>query len=304
MAAGIISRVKRRLAKWLASNSHYHFFARDMKKISDIDMAAEVLSTEYFRDQLIPIQPNLNHYSNVLIISPHQDDEAIGCGGLMTRLAEQKSRMTLLYVFNGAQPLDHMSPEEVVHTRHTEAEAMAGRVGAEILTLGIDDIAVDVTLKHVERLAEYVEYIQPDLILLPWMMDAPVKHRLANHLIYKALENIKLSQTEMWSYQVHSSLFPNVVVDITEQIDSKVDLIRLFESQVSMKRYDHYARGMAIWNSRYLYSKKNTHKDLYAECFFALPVQEWKNLTKEAYSNLDQVYKNSPKVRSKATILT
>ncbi len=42
--------------------------------------------------------PNISDFNRVLVIAPHADDEALGCGGLMARLADQGTTMRVLYM--------------------------------------------------------------------------------------------------------------------------------------------------------------------------------------------------------------
>ena len=56
--------------------------------------------------------------------------------------------------------------------------------------------------------------------------------------------NVKLYENEIWSYETHNQIFPNIIVDITNEIDEKIDLIKIYASQIEgdIKWKSYYKR--------------------------------------------------------------
>jgi len=69
-------------------------------------------------------------------------------------------------------------------------------------------------------------------------------------------------------------VLPNVVVDITDVMDKKTDLIDLCQARKKSRDWAHYTRGLNAFNSRFL----KTNRPGYAEAFFVLPAREYLDL--------------------------
>src|SRR5688500_10110082 len=89
---------------------------------------------------------------NVLVLAPHPDDEAIGCGGTIARHTARGDRVSVVFLTSGELGLKHLPREEAWGIREGEA----GRAAA---VLGISSVEFlhrpDWLLsEHVEEAAE------------------------------------------------------------------------------------------------------------------------------------------------------
>ena len=110
--------------------------------------------------------------------------------------------------------------------------------------------------------------------MLPFLLDDHIDHRRASALLLAVAEQIH-PRTEIWAYQVYSQLPGNVVVDITEMANAKAEIVEMFKSQTNKRDWAHYILGMNAFTSRLL--NTSIHKP-YAEAFFVLPLNEYKDL--------------------------
>ncbi len=273
---------------FVARESRYHFLVKDWKSINDLDVMEKTFSTEYFRLNMKPIEPNIQDFKTVLVISPHQDDESIGCGGLLHKLSDLKAQIHVVYTTNGAQQLKGTSPEDVAMLRNEEAKKALEFVGGHFHQLDISNMKPRVNVDHIEELSQLIHQLNPDLILIPWFLDYPIKHRLSNHMLYFAYHLNAWSDCQIWGYQVHNHLYPNIAIDITDQIDKKFDMISCFKTQNKIKDYPHVTRGLNAYNSKFLFHSNFT------ELFFGLPAKEYIDLVEEIYAkDLKHVYKGN-----------
>ena len=88
------------------------------------------------------------------------------------------------------------------------------------------------------------------------------------------------TDTEVWCYQVYSPVIPNVVVDISDVAERKAAAVRMWKSQMKVRKFDHYILGFNAFNIRLL------PKALYVEAFFVVPMHE--------YAELCAIYFNNP----------
>jgi len=271
----------------------YRFLVSRFERVNSPDLAARILETDLFRTQLTPVRPPVETAGPYLVIAPHQDDEAIGAGGTLLLAARAGAEIHVLFATDGAQPLGGQTPASMVEMRSKEADEVCRRLGATRHDLGIANLDPRPGPGQIRALRDLIGEVRPAVILTPWLLDLPPKHRMANHLLYLAHRIEPLPECEVWGYQVHNGLIPNACVDITEVAEEKRDLIRLYRSQLELAQaYDHLGLGLAAWNSRFLPTGPEAR---YAEVFTTLPAAEFTRLASRMYDgNLTDVYGKEP----------
>jgi len=250
------------------------------------------MDTEFFRHDLRPIAAPVAEFRSYLLIAPHQDDETIGAGGTLLLATAAKARIDIVYVTDGAVLTGPHAGPAGVRLRDEEAVEACGQLGATIHRLDLSNPSPAPSATDVDRLAALIEELAPEVIMVPWLLDVPPKHRLANHLLWLANQRRPLSPCEVWSYQTHNTLYPNAYVDITSVAEEKRRILKCFRSQ---KEHHHLALGMAAWNARHLPNTGGAPS--YAEVFFTLPLDEHLRLVEKFYfPDLDATYKGDRNV--------
>jgi N-acetylglucosamine malate deacetylase 1 len=282
---GLLERLSAHTRRLLASRAEhgpYRFLVRRWDQISDIDLAVRVLDTEFFRPEIVPLELPVQGLRSILVLAPHQDDETIGAGGALLLASRAGVRIDVVYVTNGdiEAPAYAASSKEAVDIRNAEAREVCERLGATMHHLDLSNVRPEPTPAHLDRLAQIVREVNPDVVMAPWLLDAPAKHRLVNHLLWLANRRAVLPECEVWGYQAHNTLFSNGYVDITPVAEEKRALLECFKSQnLHSTRYDHLVMGLAAWNARIL----NSTEPRYLELFFALPMKELLRLVERFY---------------------
>lgn len=269
-----------------SSSVPYRFLVKYWTAIPDFELAVRVLSTEYFSPQLRPCPLPVREATSILVLAPHQDDETIGAGGTLLQAAAASVPIHIVYVTDG-----DVDGGDSVRVRDAEAEAVCRRLGATKEYLGISNLRIQIGTEHVSRLSEIIHRVSPQVLMAPWLLDSPPKHRVVNHLLWLADQHEPLPPMEVWGYQVHNALYPNGFVDITENLEEKRELLQCFQSQLAFRRYDHQALAMAAWNSKFMPVELGGHEARYAEIFFALPLSEFLGLVAAYYfRNFEETY--------------
>lgn len=272
-----------------AREGPYRFVVRQWTGLSDINLAADVLNTEFFRLELEPIPLPIEKARSILVLAPHQDDETIGAGGALLLAARAGARIHVLFLTDGDA---EVSSPQLVQRRNAEAEAVCQAFGGRIHQLGIANSSPAPTEEDLDRLREVLEETEPEVVLAPWLLDSPPKHRMVSHLLWLAHQRNRLPDCEVWGYQVHNALLPNGYVDITAVVEGKRKLLDLYRSQnEEYTNYTHQTMGLAAWNAHYL--RSTTPR--YLEVFFALPLQEMLQLVERFYfKDLHATYRGCP----------
>lgn len=291
---GAAKKLLRKMSWHRSLEGPYRFYTRRLQEIDDINLVARVLGTDVFRGSLEPVPLPIERFATYLVLAPHQDDEAIGAGGLLCRLKKEGASAHVVFLTDGRQ-VNHpgVTADAVVRQRHDEAEKALSMVDAHLHELGINNLTMAIDDTHVRGLSALIDDIDPEVILLPWLFDAPVKHRVASHLLYLAHQTAGIKAKEIWGYQVHSEIFPNGYVDITGEIDDKLRMIECHAGQMkNIQAYGHIARGMAAWNARHLKPDVGEVSERYLEMFFSLPTAAFLEYVETFYlPALNRVYK-------------
>lgn len=291
-----ILRPFHRLFCGICGKSAYRFAIRNWGGIDDINILADALRAETFRSYLIPQPLTIDDFRSVLVFAPHQDDEMIGAGGLLIACRERRRNRAVAFVTNGRQRNiffkgRKLPPDETIHLRLREAEKVCEKLQCRLHQIGIDNISLDVSPEHVARMRSILRQERPELVLTPWLFDGSPKHRMANQLLFHALDGEDFSVSEVWGYQVNNTPFANGYFDITDFMEEKIELLKIYRSQnEGLRGYDHLAQGMAMWNTRFLPSKTGMSV-AYAEIFHAVPKDEFMKLVRRFYlKNIESTY--------------
>jgi bacillithiol biosynthesis deacetylase BshB1 len=177
--------------------------------------------------------------ANILVVGPHPDDQELGMGGTIIRLAEQGHHVLLLDMTNG-EPTPHGSPEQ----REQEWTAAAEILGVKRRLLGLKNREVQHTLQARHQVAGVIREHQAQIVFLPYFEDAHPDHRATTRIVEDARFDAKLTKTDLpgepiyphwliYYYCTHLRWVadPTFCFDITSAIDRKEQAILAYHSQ-------------------------------------------------------------------------
>ena len=124
----------------------------------------------------------------VLVVAPHPDDEACGCGGTLLRHLAGGDAVTLLYVTDGrgSRALG-LAPDAMAAQRQVEAAACAAVLGvSDWQWLGLPEWKWEIEALA-PRLLATLEGVQPDVIYAPSRVDFHPEHWKTAHALAAAL---------------------------------------------------------------------------------------------------------------------
>ncbi len=182
---------------------------------------------------------------DLLVVAPHPDDAEIGAGGTILRSKQQGLRVGVVELTSG-EPTPHGSPA----IRERETAAATEVLGLDFReNLGLPNRSLQHTLEARRALAGVFRRTRPQTILAPYWDDAHPDHVVASDLCDAARFWAKLSRTDFpgepyWPpripsyWPIHLRLPPNpsLVIDVSEQIEQKMEAIGCYESQFVIGR--------------------------------------------------------------------
>lgn len=187
--------------------------------------------------------------SRVLVVSPHPDDESIGCGGTLRlhSLAGDDVRVVFLTSGeNGGWWVE--SPQELIDRRQAEAARAAEILGVGQIEFWREpDAMLRASGALVARLASVLGSWKPDLLYAPHTHEDSPDHRAAARAVLRALRALSPERRpvarffEVWTPVSRV----DAIVDISDVLDAKIAAIRAHESQCEIMRFDEAAVALA-----------------------------------------------------------
>jgi len=182
---------------------------------------------------------------NVVIIAPHPDDEAIGCGGSVCLHVERGDRVVAVFLSSGELGLKHFAPARAWNIREGEARR-AGRVlglsGLHFLRQP-DWYLGKAIRKAAAALRPILEIEAPAIVYLPHPVERHPDHKASIAIVRNAFGKIKIPTLR--GYEVWTPLTEfDHVTDISKVMSRKLRALRAHASQFEEFDYARAVRGL------------------------------------------------------------
>jgi LmbE family N-acetylglucosaminyl deacetylase len=247
--------------------------------LSQNSLAKSLGVVSYFNatkfDHHTEILKNINAKS-ALVLAPHPDDDVFGLGGTLSILAKNRTNVSVAYFCDGALgDLDGKERNpELIEIRKKEAKKAGEILGFDNLTFfGYMDGKLSSGTSVVRALQDLIIKTKPDIIFVPSFLDNHPDHRATNAILINALNSsTTLTVKEIWSYEIWTVIFPNRIVDITDNIELKKKAMGAHVSQLKSRGYDKAILGLNQ------YRAEINNLSGYAEGFFATTPEIYRKL--------------------------
>jgi len=186
---------------------------------------------------------------NILTIAAHPDDEVLGCGGVMARLAREGHGVSIAILGEGATARFRHREEAdraLSKTLHTQSREVAALLGARDLFLyELPDNRFDTVplLEVVKGVEELIEKLRPDVVYTHHGGDLNVDHQIVARAVLTATRPVaghpvrqlyafEVPSATDWAFQRLEPPFrPNVFVDISATIELKVQALSRYTAE-------------------------------------------------------------------------
>jgi bacillithiol biosynthesis deacetylase BshB1 len=210
---------------------------------------------------------------NILVVGPHPDDQELGMGGTVARLARQGHNVLLLDMCNG-EP----TPFGSVEIREREAGRAAEILGVNRHMLPLCNREIQHTIEARHMVAGVIREHQANIVFVPYFEDAHPDHVATTRIVEDARFDAKLTKTDIpgnpiypkWLFYYYATHLrhvanPSFCLDISQEMDAKEAAVKAYESQFvtppNNRRVVEWLRQM----NGYMGSRIGTQ---YAEPFF------------------------------------
>ena len=203
---------------------------------------------------------------NILVVAAHPDDEILGCGGTIARLAQEGHKVFTLILGEGVTSrLEKISKAKTasrlgqLRKNAVEANKIVG--ARKLFVEKLPDNRFDsVDLLEIVKIVEkYKQVIKPEIIFTHYAHDMNIDHCITNKAVLTAArpmlgETVKeiyafevLSSTE-WNFPL--SFSPNYFVSIRDTLGTKIKAMGAYKEE--LREYPHPRSLKAIeLNAKY-----------------------------------------------------
>lgn len=217
----------------------------------------------------------------VLVLSPHPDDEAIGCAGAVLSHVAEGATVQVVQMSDGANGDRRLQDltlpaaartllrAELVAARRAEAQAWARQAGVrEVRFLDLPDGQVQPEAQAVARLTTWLDELQPQIVYLPFVMDLLEDHWQTARLFNAAIQRCGAwrDQLVVRAYEVWAPVPANRVADITAHAERKRELLDLYATQLRDVDYRRAIEGLNTYRSMLLKHTGVGQAEAFVEC--------------------------------------
>lgn len=182
--------------------------------------------------------------NRVIIFSPHPDDETLGCGGTILRHIEEGDEVHWV-IFTKHEP-ESWSTEQILKRekeidRVSKLYSFSSIIKFEYPAATLDQI---LTAPIIQRIQKLCDKLSASIIYLPFPGDAHSDHEVVYNSVIAASKSFRapsiqkiicceiISETNFNLHPNYNAFRPNYYVDITKYLESKIDIMSNYESEI------------------------------------------------------------------------
>jgi LmbE family N-acetylglucosaminyl deacetylase len=189
----------------------------------------------------------MTHDGSVLVVAAHPDDEVLGCGGTIARLAAAGRAVHVLLLADGESSRPQGNGAELLAARNAAAEQACRIIGcASVESLALPDNRMDglVLLDVVKEIEARIARHAPTTLLTHHGGDVNVDHRVVHQAVIVACRPVPghpvrellffevPSSTEWRPPGAGDSFAPNYFVDVSATLGRKMAALDAYASEL------------------------------------------------------------------------
>lgn len=187
--------------------------------------------------------------TKILVIVAHPDDEVLGCGGTITKMAREGHAVYIAILGEGiTSRYEHRedADQRLVKSLNSKSKDVARLLGAnKLFTHNFPDNRFDTLplLDIIKIVEKHIDLVKPDVIYTHHGGDLNIDHAITHRAVLTATRPLQGSPVrELCAFEVPSStewafhrlepfFRPNVFVDISNTLDIKIKALSYYESE-------------------------------------------------------------------------
>ncbi len=229
-----------------------------------------------------PLDPADWRDARVLVLSPHPDDELIGCGGTLCRMKAAGAAVTILQATQGDK-LESLRdlPEDRRRTiRVEEAARVAAALQADLVAWPQEDARLGRSGEPVRDLARLLGELQPTHVFTPFLGDLHADHRALSRILAEALAHAAVAPAvapQILQYEVWALVPANAYCDITAQMPALERMLFMYERAMRVEDFIGFCRERNLARALEILERPG-----YVEAFLVTSGEDYRDLAVSA----------------------
>lgn len=212
----------------------------------------------------------------VLVVSPHPDDETLGAGASLLRHKEEGASIYWANITNIKEEygysMEDVSNKQLQIENAIKSYGVDGFIDLALKPSSLNDSHIPIII---DKISVFIEKVKPAIMYVPFYGDAHSDHRItfkALQPFFKSFRYPYISRVLMMEIvsetdsQFIKTFKPNVFVDVSNHIDKKLEILSIYSSEIG----DHpFPRSLENIKSLALY-RGSQSGCTYAESFMLI----------------------------------
>lgn len=189
----------------------------------------------------------------ILVIAVHPDDETLGCGGTLLKHKASGDEVHWLICTTVDKTNSYYKTREDELKRVADAYEFSSVNNLRLKTMQVDEYGMS---SLVDKISNVINTIKPNIIYLPFKGDVHSDHRKIFEASYSCTKSFRypfikkiymmeiLSETEFAPSTKEDSFIPNTFVDISAYFEKKIEIMKIFKSEISMHPFPRSERNL------------------------------------------------------------
>lgn len=179
--------------------------------------------------------------NKVLVVAVHPDDETLGCGGTLLKHKANGDEIHWLICTTIDENHSYYEAREKEIKQVQKLYSFDSIHNLRLKTMQIDEYNMS---ELIGKISNVINEVKPYIVYLPFKGDVHSDHRKIFEAAYSCTKSFRypfikqiymmetLSETEFAPSTKEDSFIPNVFVDISLYMEKKIEIMKIFESEV------------------------------------------------------------------------
>ncbi len=181
----------------------------------------------------------------IIVVSPHPDDETLGAGGAIIKFIKQGHDLMVLTISGHLPPLYKQEDYEITKEEALKAYRVMGVESSMFLEIPATMIGDEPVHSLNSKISSVLKDFEPTDVFCPFP-DRHIDHRLIFESVMVATRPVNfgkkirtiaayetLSETHWNAPYVEPNFTHNLIVNISENFDQKVEALSCYKSQIA-----------------------------------------------------------------------
>lgn len=191
--------------------------------------------------------------NKILVVAVHPDDETLGCAGTLLKYKANGDEIHWLIGTSISEDNSYYEIREQELKKVEKLYKFDSVYNLRLKTMKVDEYAISELIGNISKV---INEVKPNIIYLPFKGDVHSDHRHMFDAAYSCTKVFRypfikkiymfetLSETEFAPSTKEDSFIPNVFTDISDYMDKKLEIIKVFESEIADHPFPRSIRNL------------------------------------------------------------